>query len=115
MKVDDLEDEKEKKLYKKRAKEGRMIRLPKDLMIDDDFIPVYFGRGGRGPVGGGPGQGGNCVAYPAIAKMAVYNVFGVKVCGVMINRFGKDWLDEMEDGLYIINNGLRRVEDLVKM
>lgn len=47
--------------------------------------------------------------------MAVYNVFGVKVCGVMMNRFGKDWLDEMEDGLYIINNGLRRVEDLVKM
>lgn len=25
-----------------------------------DVVRLYFGRGGRGRLGGGPGQGGNC-------------------------------------------------------
>lgn len=42
-----------------------LIRSPRSLE------GVYLGRGGRGPLGGGPGQGGNCEVEPPMEGMLI--------------------------------------------
>jgi hypothetical protein len=38
----------------------KMLRIRLEIIGSGDFVRLYFGRGGRGRLGGGPGQGGNC-------------------------------------------------------
>ena len=43
-----------------RTDEGQIERLYRMILLDVSEEELYFGRGGRGREGGGPGQGGSC-------------------------------------------------------